>query len=86
MKRYALNKFNCIKLFDKNEYIIGSILILKDGLYFDYDKMTTSIYFSFDSGNSNTILFPYKIQVFRNVCDESCYEIEVNSEVIENGN
>lgn len=86
MKRYALNKFNVIKLFDKNGFIIGSILVLKDGLYFDYERMNTSIHFSFDSGNSNTIMFPYKIQVCRNVCDETCYEIEVNSEVSENGN
>mgnify|MGYP006908827030 CR=1 FL=1 len=86
MKRYELNKFNTIKLFDKNGYIIGSILVLKDGLYFDYERMGTSIHFSFDSGNSNTIMFPYKIQVFRTVCDESCYEIEVNEEVKANGN
>lgn len=87
MKKYFLDKFNTIKLFDKDDYLIGSTLILKDGVFFEYERMGSSIHFTLDDGNTNLILFPYKIEIYRSALDDMyCYEIEVNSEVIENGN
>lgn len=87
MKRCFLEKYNTIKLLDKNDHIIGSNLILKDGVFFEYERMGTAIHFVLDDGNTNLILFPYKILIYRSALDDMhCYEIEVNSEVNENGN
>ncbi len=87
MKRYFLEKYNTIKLLDQNGNIIGSNLILKDGMFFEYERMGSAIHFTLDDGNTNLIMFPYKILIYRSALDDiHCYEIEVNSEVSENGN
>lgn len=87
MKKYFLDKYNTIKLFDKNGHLIGSNLILKDGIHFEYERMCDSIHFTMDDGNTNLILFPYKILIYKSALDDiHCYEIEVNSEVKPNGN
>ena len=87
MKRYFLDKYNTIKLLDKDEHKIGSNLILKDGMFFEYERMGSAIHFVLDDGNTNLIMFPYKILIYRSALDDMhCYEIEVNSEVKENGN
>lgn len=87
MKKYFLNKYNTIKFFDKNNYLIGSSLILKDGVYFEYERMGSAIHFTMDDGNTNLILFPYKILIYKSAVDDiHCYEIEVNEEVKASGN
>lgn len=87
MKRYYLNKFNTIKLLDREGHLIGSNLILKDGIFFEYERMGSAIHFTLDDGNSNLIMFPYKILVFKSAIDDiHCYEIEVNEEVKASGN
>lgn len=79
MKKYFLNKFNTIKFLDKNGHLIGSNLILKDGIFFEYERMGSAIHFTMDDGNTNLIMFPYKILIFKSALDDiHCYEIEVN--------
>ncbi len=81
MKNYFVNKSNVIKFFDKNEQLIGSIFI-KDGMYFEYEILENSIYFSMDDGKSILDLFSYKILIYRTVLEDiPCYKIEMGENV-----